>query len=76
MRKPTSRNRKILAENIRNYRCRKNLSQEKLAEVCGLHRTFIGSIERAERNVTLSTLEVLATAFNVQVPDLLIRKSK
>jgi hypothetical protein len=44
---------KTLAENIRSYRLAKGLSQEKLAEVYGLHRTFIGSVERAERNVTL-----------------------
>ena len=56
--------RKTLAENIRAYRRRKNISQEKLAEICGLHRTYVGSVERAERNVTLSTLSVFAKALN------------
>jgi transcriptional regulator with XRE-family HTH domain len=64
----------VLAENIRNYRRSKNLSQEELAEKCGLHRTYVGSVERCERNVTLSTLEVLASALGVSVPELLSKK--
>ena len=48
--------RNILAENIRHYRKKRNISQEQLADVCGLHRTYVGSVERSERNVTLSTL--------------------
>jgi len=66
--------RTVLAENLRNYRRCKNLSQEQLAEKCGLHRTYIGSVERCERNVTLSTLEVLASALEVSVPELLTKK--
>ena len=63
--------RKLLAENIRAYRKQKDLSQEALADLCGLHRTYIGSVERSERNVTLNTLESLASALGVSVPDLL-----
>ncbi len=74
MRKPTSQLRKILADNIRDHRARHGLSQEELADDCGLHRTYIGSVERCERNVTLSTLEVLAQALRVSVPDLLTRR--
>jgi len=66
--------RRILAENIRAYRHQKNLSQEKLAEICGLHRTYVSSVERAERNVTLGTLEAFATALGVSVPTLLTRR--
>lgn len=66
--------RKILASNIREYRHQKNLSQEQLADICGLHRTYIGSVERAERNVTLSTLEALSVALNVTVPNLLTKR--
>jgi len=66
--------RKVLAENIRAIRRQKGLSQEKLAEICGLHRTYVGSVERAERNVTLSTLEAFATALGVSVPDLLAKR--
>jgi len=60
-----------LAENIRNYRSKMGLSQEALADACGLHRTYIGSVERSERNVSLSTLDVLARALKVSVPELL-----
>lgn len=63
--------RAVLAENIKTFRREKGLSQEELAEQCGLHRTYIGSVERHERNVTLSTLEVLASTLGVTVPDLL-----
>ncbi len=66
--------RKILAHNVRTYRRQKNLSQEELAELSGLHRTYIGSIERSERNATLSTLDALASALNISVPDLLTKK--
>jgi len=67
--------REILAENIRAYRGQENISQEKLAEICGLHRTYVGSVERAERNVTLSTLSVFAKALNVSVPELLTKRT-
>jgi transcriptional regulator with XRE-family HTH domain len=66
--------RRILASNIRALRHQKNLSQEELADLCGLHRTYVGSIERAERNATLSTLDTLASALKVSVPDLLTKK--
>jgi len=67
--------RNILAQNIRNYRQEKKISQEELAAICGLHRTYIGSVERSERNVTLSTLEALAEALNVSVADLLTKQN-
>ncbi|AOW48001.1 transcriptional regulator (plasmid) [Acetobacter ascendens] len=60
-----------LAENIRRLRNARNLSQEKLADICGLHRTYVGSVERGERNITLSSLEILAKALDVSVIDLL-----
>lgn len=63
--------RKILAENIRQERKKQNLSQENLAYVCNLHRTYIGAIERAERNVTLSTLEALSEGLKTSVEKLL-----
>lgn len=53
-----------------------NMSQEQLAETCDLHRTYVGSVERGERNVTLSTLETLAAALSVTVPDLLTERKK
>lgn len=71
MREASENIKTILAENIRSYRHSKGLSQEEMAEKCGLHRTYIGSVERGERNVTLSTLEVLASTLGVSVPQLL-----
>ncbi len=65
---------KILAENVRFYRFQRNLSQEGLADKCGLHRTYIGSVERGERNVTLRTLAILADALNIKVTELLSKK--
>jgi transcriptional regulator with XRE-family HTH domain len=65
-----------LAENIRRRRRDRNLSQEELADICGLHRTYVGSVERGERNVTLSSLELLAKALNVSVVDLLTSAEK
>lgn len=63
-----------LADNVLAHRKALGLSQEELADRCGLHRTYIGSVERRERNVSLSTLEVLAETFGVGVPDLLTRR--
>ena len=65
---------KILADNIRAYRKLNQVSQEELANMCNLHRTYIGSVERGERNVTLKTLETLATALGLSVPQLLTKR--
>lgn len=70
-RSPSIDLRAILAENVRTFRSKHCYSQEALADSCGLHRTYIGSIERGERNISLSTLEVLARALEVSVPELL-----
>jgi len=71
LRKPSENLRLILAGNIRSLRRDRCLSQEALAEVCGLHRTYVGSVERGERNVTLSTLEAFSKALGVSVIELL-----
>ena len=76
MRTASENIRTILAENLRNLRRSQNLSQDELAVKCGLHRTYIGSVERCERNVTLSSLEMLAAALGVSVPELLSKKEK
>lgn len=73
-RDPSDSLRATLAANIKTFRCQQGLSQEGLAELCGLHRTYIGSVERQERNVTLSTLEVLSAALGISVPELLTKK--
>lgn len=68
--------RATLAENVRSFRKEHGLSQEALADICELHRTYIGSVEREERNVSLSTLEVLARALEVSVPELLTPRAE
>lgn len=50
---------------------RKGISQEAFAEACGLHRTYIGSVERGERNISIDNMELIAFALDVQLPDLL-----
>ncbi|MBZ5667572.1 MAG: helix-turn-helix transcriptional regulator [Acidobacteriia bacterium] len=67
---PDSLNRN-LATNIRRHRQAQGWSQEELAERCGVHRTYIGSVERGERNVTLQTLEKIARALEVDAISLL-----
>ena len=75
LRKPSSSLTATLAANIRTFREAKSISQEEFADMCGLHRTYIGSVERGERNVTLSTLEVFASVIGVSVPHLLTGKT-
>lgn len=73
---PSSSLRAVLAENIRAYRKKHKYSQEELADLCELHRTYIGSVERGERNVSLSTLEVFARTLGVSVPELLTPRAE
>lgn len=61
----------IVSKNIKAARQRKGLSQEALADLCGLHRTYIGAVERAERNITLQTLAKLANALGITPQSLL-----
>ncbi len=61
----------IVAFNIRNLRIQQGLSQEALADLCGYHRTYIGSVERGERNITLKTLQAFAAALSVDSRELL-----
>lgn len=55
---------------VRELRTKNGWSQEKLAEKTGFHRTYIGMVERAERNLTLTNIEVFAIAFNLKISDL------
>jgi len=58
-------------ERIREERLKRNLSQEELAARAGVHRTYIGMIERAEKNITLENIEKLAKALGVPIEELL-----
>ena len=64
----------VIADNVRRLRLARGLSQEGLAEECGYHRTYVGGIERRERNITIATLEALAGALGVDARVLLERE--
>ena len=61
---------KSVGQRIRNYRTRQGLSQEKLAEMSGCHPTYIGQLERGEKNATLESIEKIAAALNVSLSKL------
>jgi transcriptional regulator with XRE-family HTH domain len=65
--------RQRFAQNLRKIRLERGLSQEALADLAGLHRTYIGSVERGERNISIDNIERLAEALDCQVTDLLKR---
>lgn len=71
-RKPSEQLLAVLASNIKSLRKTQGLSQERLGEFCNFHPTFISLIERRQRNVTISTLEIIANAFDVEVNTLLV----
>ena len=56
---------------VKRYRKEKGFSQEELADLCSLHRTYIGSIERGERNISLNNVEKIANALGVPVANLI-----
>ncbi|MGD0454057.1 MAG: helix-turn-helix transcriptional regulator [Solirubrobacteraceae bacterium] len=60
--------REQLANNLRRHRRKAGLSQEKLAEICDLHRTEIGLLERGERSPRLDTLVVLSRGLELSSP--------
>ena len=55
---------------IRQLRTERGLSQEQLAELTGFHRTYIGMVERGERNISLSNIGVFAKTFDISVSKL------
>jgi transcriptional regulator with XRE-family HTH domain len=63
--------RSLLARRIRILRATRGWSQETLAELSGLHRSYISGIERAQRNVSLDNIEKIAHAFEVPLVSLL-----
>ena len=62
---------RTVGRNLRAYRIARGYSQEAFAEVLGVHRTYMGGLERGERNLTLRSLERIAERLNVPVLELL-----
>ena len=65
---------KVFGKNVRNYRQEAGISQEKLAELSGLHRTYISDIERFQRSISLSNIQKIAEALGVEPYLLLMQK--
>lgn len=63
--------RKVFAQNLRRVRRLKDLSQEALALQAGLSRTYVSEVERAERNISIDNMGLLADALQVPLHDLL-----
>ena len=61
---------KAVGQRIRNYRTKSGLSQEKLAELSGCHPTYIGQLERGEKNATIESIDKIATALNISMSKL------
>ena len=55
----------IFAKNLKYYRVNKGYTQEKLAELSGLHRTYISALERERRNISIDNIEKLATVLEI-----------
>jgi transcriptional regulator with XRE-family HTH domain len=66
----TLSSRERLAKRIRALRLQKGWSQEYLADASGLHRTYIGTVERSEQSMTVDTIDKLAKALEVNVSEL------
>ena len=64
---------KIFGRNLKKYRIAANKSQEKLAEDCNLHRTYISDVERFQRNISLGNVQKIADALDVEPYKLLIK---
>lgn len=66
---------KVFGTNVRYYRSQLNISQEKLGEICGLHRTYISDIERFTRSISLENIQKIADGLNIQTYKLFIENN-
>lgn len=60
-----------LAQRLRMERAKRGISQEELADLAGLHRTYVGSVERSERNISVDNIELLSKALGMDIAELL-----
>ncbi|MBR7133886.1 MAG: helix-turn-helix transcriptional regulator [Clostridia bacterium] len=65
---------KIFAANMKKYRISSGLSQEKFAEKCGLHRTYISGVERCQRNISIENVQRIADALEIETYKLFVEK--
>jgi len=65
---------RVFGANLKRYRRNAGLSQERFAELCGLHRTYISGIECCQRNVSLENVQKIADALGVEAYRLLMEK--
>ena len=67
---------KVFGTNVRKYRIVKGVSQEKFAELCGLHRTYISDIECFRRSISLDNIQRIADALGVETYKLFLEETK
>ncbi len=67
---------RILGTNLRKYRLEKGFSQEKFADLCGLHRTYISDIECFQRNVSIENVQRIAEALEIDAYKLLMQNEE
>lgn len=70
-RRPTLKGRTIVAANVRKLRQARHLSQDQLAHLAGVHRTYIGAVERCEKNISIDSMEKIAIALDCSLQSLL-----
>ena len=63
---------KVFGKNVRKYRTKLGISQEKFAELAGLHRTYISGIERFQRSISLENIQKIADALQIETYQLFI----
>lgn len=66
----------LFASNVKRYRLEQGLSQEKLAERSGLHRTYISLVERERRNISIDNIESIAAALHIEPYLLFVNREK
>ena len=65
---------KVFGTNLRKYRKELGVSQEKFAEMCGLHRTYISDVERFQRSIALDNVQKIADALEIETYKLFIEE--
>jgi transcriptional regulator with XRE-family HTH domain len=70
-RRSVGKGRRIVAANVRHFRQAKDLSQDQLAHLAGVHRTYIGAVERCEKNISIDSMEKIAIALGCSLQELL-----